>query len=158
MTGEPTPGVLLKGKDGTHYFIPQTDLSGYAVSNVPEPLQAGPDVSDNVPRLPAFSVHRVAGASDAAQTPMPEGGSEAVVHADARRILISGGHADDRGPAARRRAVLAPRRDEGRACWRRRSRQRRSFISTGRTARSSPSARSRVCSPSSPGSGSHGSA
>lgn len=78
MTGEPTPGVLLKGKDGTHYFIPQTDLSGYAVSNVPEPLQAGPDVSDNVPRLPAFSVHRAAGASDAAQTPTPEGGSEAV--------------------------------------------------------------------------------
>jgi hypothetical protein len=70
--------VLLKGEDGTHYFIPQTDLSGYAVKDVPEPLQAGADVAGNVPRLPAFSVQRTAGAADAAQTPTPEGGSEAV--------------------------------------------------------------------------------
>ena len=78
MSEEPTSGVLLKGEDGTHYFIPKTDLSGYAVSNVPEPLQAGHDVAANVPRLPAFSVQRAVGAADAAQTPMPEGGSEAV--------------------------------------------------------------------------------
>ena len=77
MSEEPTPGVLLKGEDGTHYFIPKTDLSGYAVSDVPAPLQAGADVADNVPRLHAFSVQRVAGASDAAHTPMPEGGSDA---------------------------------------------------------------------------------
>ena len=78
MTGEPTPGVLLKGEDGTHYFIPKTDLSGYAVSDVPESLQAGADVADNVPRLHAFSVQRVAGGSDAAHTPTPEGASETV--------------------------------------------------------------------------------
>ena len=77
MSEEPTPGVLLKGEDGTHYFIPKTDLSGYAVSDVPAPLQAGADVAENVPRLHAFSVQRVAG-SDAAHTPMPEAGSETV--------------------------------------------------------------------------------
>ena len=77
MTGEPTPGVLLKGEDGTHYFIPHTDLSGYAVSDVPEALQAGADVAANVPRLPAFSVQRVAGSSDAVHIPTPEGGSDA---------------------------------------------------------------------------------
>lgn len=76
MTGEPTPGVLLKGEDGTHYFIPHADLSGYAVSDVPKVLQAGADVAANVPRLPAFSVQRVADASDAVQIPTPEGGSE----------------------------------------------------------------------------------
>ncbi len=80
MTGEPTPGVLLKGEDGTHYFIPQTDLSGYAVSDVPESLQAGADVAGNVPRLPAFSVQRGAGASDAAHIPTPEGGSETAAY------------------------------------------------------------------------------
>ena len=79
MTGEPTPGVLLKGEDGTHYFIPHTDLSGYAVSDVPKVLQAGADVAANVPRLPAFSVQRVADASDAVHIPTPEGGSEPAV-------------------------------------------------------------------------------
>ncbi len=74
MSGEPTPGVLLKGEDGTHYFIPHADLSGYAVSDVPESLQAGADVAANVPRLPAFSVHR---AADAARMPTPEGESDA---------------------------------------------------------------------------------
>ena len=82
LSKEPTPGVLLKGEDGTHYFIPKTDLSGYAVSDVPAPLQAGADVAENVPRLHAFSVQRVAGSdaarSDAAHTPMPEAGSETV--------------------------------------------------------------------------------
>lgn len=74
MTGESTPGVLLKGEDGTHYFIPKTDLSQYAVSDVPAPLAAGADVADNVPRLHAFSVSRV---EDAARMPMPEGGEDA---------------------------------------------------------------------------------
>ena len=81
MTGDPTPGVLLKGDDGTHYFIPNTDLSGYAVRDVPEPLAAGADVAPNVPRLPAFAVQRVEGdaggeSETAAVTPMPEAGSE----------------------------------------------------------------------------------
>lgn len=81
MTGEPTPGVLLKAADGTHYFIPETDLSGYAVRDVPEPLAAGADVAPNVPRLPAFAVQRVTGGAGgesetAAVTPMPEAGSE----------------------------------------------------------------------------------
>ena len=76
MTEETTPGVLLRGEDGTHYFIPQTDLSGYAVTNVPEPLGAGADVAANVPRLHAFAVER-AGGEDAARMPMPEAGSDA---------------------------------------------------------------------------------
>ena len=76
MSGEPTPGVLLKGEDGTHYFIPHTDLSGYTVADVPAPLTAGGDVADNVPRLHAFSVQRV-DAESAAAMPMPEGGAEA---------------------------------------------------------------------------------
>ena len=76
MTGETTPGVLLRGEDGTHYFIPKTDLSGYAVTNVPEPLSAGADVAANVPRLHAFAVER-AGGEDAARMPMPEAGSDA---------------------------------------------------------------------------------
>lgn len=74
MTEGTTEGVLLRGEDGTHYFIPKTDLSGYAVSDVPEPLTAGAGVADNVPRLHAFSVQRV---DDAARMPMPEAGSEA---------------------------------------------------------------------------------
>jgi hypothetical protein len=68
--------VLLRGEDGTHYFIPKTDLAGYAVTNVPEPLTAGADVATNVPRLHAFAVER-AGGEDAARMPMPEGGSDA---------------------------------------------------------------------------------
>jgi len=76
VTGETTPGVLLHGEDGTHYFIPKTDLSGYAVTNVPEPLSAGADVAANVPRLHAFAVDR-AGGEDAARMPMPEAGSDA---------------------------------------------------------------------------------
>jgi hypothetical protein len=76
VSEETTPGVLLRGQDGTHYFIPQTDLSAYAVTNVPEPLAAGADVADNVPRLHAFAVERTGG-EDAARMPMPEGGSDA---------------------------------------------------------------------------------
>lgn len=76
MSDEPTPGVLLRGEDGSHYFIPKADLSAYAAKDVPEALQAGADVAANVPRLHAFAVQRTAGASDVAQTPMPEGGSE----------------------------------------------------------------------------------
>jgi hypothetical protein len=68
--------VLLRGEDGTHYFIPKSDLSGYAVTNVPEPLTAGADVATNVPRRHAFAVER-AGGEDAARMPMPEGGSDA---------------------------------------------------------------------------------
>ncbi|HEX3291353.1 MAG TPA: hypothetical protein VHR46_08175 [Gaiella sp.] len=75
MSEEPTPGVLLRGEDGSHYFIPKADLAGYAAKNVPEALKAA-DVAANVPRLHAFSVQQRAGGSDAAQTPMPEGGSE----------------------------------------------------------------------------------
>jgi len=70
---EPTPGVLLRGEDGTHYFIPSSDLSAFAVTNVPEALQAGADVAGNVPRLHAFAVQRT---SDAAHMPTPEGAAE----------------------------------------------------------------------------------
>jgi hypothetical protein len=78
VTDESTPGVLLQGEDGTHYFIPHTDLSGYAVS-IPKPLAAGADVADNVPRLHAFSVKRVDDESAASIVPMPEGGQAAAI-------------------------------------------------------------------------------
>jgi hypothetical protein len=77
VTDESTPGVLLQGEDGTHYFIPHSDLSGYAVS-IPKPLAAGADVADNVPRLHAFSVKRV-DESEASIVPMPEGGEAAAI-------------------------------------------------------------------------------
>jgi hypothetical protein len=63
--------VLLKGEDGTHYFIPKTDLSAYAVQDVPEELTSGDDVANNVPRLHAFAVSR---SGDAAFIPAPEAG------------------------------------------------------------------------------------
>ncbi len=57
MTDEPTPGVLLKGEDGSHYFIPHTDLSAYAVEGEPGSLD---QIAAN-PRLDAISVQKASG-------------------------------------------------------------------------------------------------
>lgn len=54
MTGETPEGVLLKGSDGSHYFIPKTDLSQYAAPQVTD--DASDQVARTAPRLDAFSV------------------------------------------------------------------------------------------------------
>jgi hypothetical protein len=55
MTDEATPGVLLTGEDGKHYFIPNSDLSQYAVGDVGD---AAERVADAAPQIAAFSVSR----------------------------------------------------------------------------------------------------
>ena len=131
MSGEPTPGVLLKGEDGTHYFYPlHTNLSGNAVADVPAPLTAGGDVADNVPRLHAFSVQRV-DAESAAAMPMPEGGAEAAAASVPMPESVC--------PAPRSRCPITRRRHvAGDAAHRRSPRP----PPTGRTARSSARRRS----------------
>jgi hypothetical protein len=64
-----TPGVLLKGEDGSHYFIPHTDLSRFSVGDVGD---AGDQVAQAAPRIDAFSVRRGGGEVDVAFFPMPE--------------------------------------------------------------------------------------
>lgn len=56
MAEEPTPGVLLRGADGSHYFIPHTDLSGFSVEDPPAEL--GEHLDAKAPRLDAFQVQR----------------------------------------------------------------------------------------------------
>jgi hypothetical protein len=72
MTDERTPGVLLRGADGSHYFIPDGDLSQYSVGDLPSDVRDG--VASAAPKVHAFSVERSAGATDemaAAFFPMP---------------------------------------------------------------------------------------
>jgi hypothetical protein len=69
MSDEATPGVLLKGADGKHFFIPHTDLSKYAVEGSPD---AGGELAAGAPRVDAFAVQRGAGDETAAFMPMPE--------------------------------------------------------------------------------------
>jgi hypothetical protein len=74
MTDETTPGVLLKGADGSHYFIPTGDLSQYAVADLPAAVSDG--VARAAPQVHAFSVERSTGTpaeGAAAFFPMPEG-------------------------------------------------------------------------------------
>jgi hypothetical protein len=73
MTDQTTPGVLLKGEDGSHYFIPHAEMSRYAVSNVPDEVSDG--VAQAAPKVNAFSVERASGGTEAAAAfyPMPEG-------------------------------------------------------------------------------------
>ena len=74
MTDERTPGVLLRGADGGHYFIPEGDLSQYAVGDLPAEVSDG--VARAAPTVPAFSVERSTGSPDEAAVaiyPMPEG-------------------------------------------------------------------------------------
>jgi hypothetical protein len=74
MTDETTPGVLLKGADGSHYFIPSGELSQYAVGDLPAEVSDG--VASAAPQVHAFSVERATGATAEAAVaffPMPEG-------------------------------------------------------------------------------------
>ena len=55
MTDEtPNVGVLLKAADGSHYFIPATDLSQYAVPHVTE--EKSDEVTSTAPQLDAYSI------------------------------------------------------------------------------------------------------
>ena len=72
MNDPSTPGVLLKSEDGSHYFIPYSDLSQYAAQHADEAT-----VDDAAPRVEAFSVSQAgADAYSAAAVmfpPFPEG-------------------------------------------------------------------------------------
>jgi hypothetical protein len=70
MNDETQSGVLLKGADGSHYFIPAADLSQYAAGDVPQ--DAADDVARTAPRLDAFSI-------------------DSSVDADTARIITPGG-------------------------------------------------------------------
>lgn len=82
MSQEATQGVLLRGADGKHYFIPHTDLAGYELEGTPE---TGGQLEAGAPRVTAFAVQHTGGAeaaaafvpmpsdSPAAHVPMPEG-------------------------------------------------------------------------------------
>jgi hypothetical protein len=75
MSDEATPGVLLKSADGSHFFIPHTDLSKYAVE---ASADAGGEVAAGAPRVDAFAVQRPEGdESAAAYMPMPENSAAA---------------------------------------------------------------------------------
>jgi hypothetical protein len=69
MSDQGNPGVLLRGDDGSHYFIPAGDLSQYAVD-------AEPDTADRVagaaPRVDAFSVAQTESESTVAFMPIVE--------------------------------------------------------------------------------------
>jgi hypothetical protein len=65
MADEPTSGVLLRGADGSHYFIPHADLSGFSVESPPGELAQR--VEANAPRLDAFQVRRASGDAPAAE-------------------------------------------------------------------------------------------
>ena len=54
MTDETPNGVLLKGADGSHYFIPAPDLSQYAVPHVKE--EKSDEVTSTAPQLDAYSI------------------------------------------------------------------------------------------------------
>ena len=69
MSNEPMPGVLLRGADGNHFFIPHTDLSKYEVKGSPD---TGGKLDDDSLRVDAFAVQQHAGTETAAFMPMPE--------------------------------------------------------------------------------------
>jgi hypothetical protein len=71
MTDETQSGVLLKGADGSHYFIPAADLSRYAVGDIPQ--DAGDEVARTAPRLDAFSIDSSSVDANTAQIIMPGG-------------------------------------------------------------------------------------
>ena len=72
MNDPSTAGVLLKSEDGSHYFIPYSDLSQYAAHH---PNEA--EVAAEAPTVEALSVSRTgADAYSAAAVmfpPFPEG-------------------------------------------------------------------------------------
>ena len=55
MSQEATQGVLLRGADGKHYFIPHTDLSRYALEGTAE---TGGQLEAGAPRVTAFAVQQ----------------------------------------------------------------------------------------------------
>lgn len=71
MTDETPNGVLLKGADGSHYFIPTSELSKYAAPHVTDEDSA--TVASTAPRLDAFSIDRSSGDPAIAVTIGPEG-------------------------------------------------------------------------------------
>jgi hypothetical protein len=72
MNDPSTAGVLLKSEDGSHYFIPYSDLSQYAAHH---PNEA--EVASEAPRVEALSVSRTGteaySAAAVAFPPFPEG-------------------------------------------------------------------------------------
>jgi hypothetical protein len=55
MTDEtPNVGVLLKAADGSHYFIPATDLAQYAAPHVTEDKSS--DFTSTAPRFDAYTI------------------------------------------------------------------------------------------------------
>jgi hypothetical protein len=74
MADEPTRGVLLKGADGTHYFIPHTDLSGFTVEG--PSAEVGEHVQANAPRLDAYQVQQASAEEPAAAAWLVEGDEE----------------------------------------------------------------------------------
>ena len=74
MSDDGTPGVLLRGADGNHFFIPHTDLSKYALDSAPETGDAFETESVHVE---AVAVQQSDDAGATAFMPMPEGGAAA---------------------------------------------------------------------------------
>jgi hypothetical protein len=70
-TDAPTPGVMLRAADGSHYFIPHTDLSEYTVEK--PPAEVGEHLDQNAPRVDAFEVQRAGGDAPAAEGWLAEG-------------------------------------------------------------------------------------
>jgi hypothetical protein len=72
MNDPSTPGVLLKSEDGSHYFIPYSDLSQYAEQH----QEVTEDVAAAAPRVDALSVSRSGDAgfepAEVAFPPFPE--------------------------------------------------------------------------------------
>ena len=54
MTDETPNGVLLKAADGSHYFIPATDLSQYAAPHITE--DKTDEVTSKAPQLDAYAI------------------------------------------------------------------------------------------------------
>jgi len=59
MNGETPNGVLLKAADGSHYFIPATDLSKYAEPDVTE--KKTEEVRRTAVQLDAYSIDASSG-------------------------------------------------------------------------------------------------
>lgn len=74
MSDEGTPGVLLRGADGSHFFIPHTDLSKYAVDGAPD---TGDAFENESLQVDAVAVQHSADEGAAAFMPMPEASSAA---------------------------------------------------------------------------------
>lgn len=73
MTDETPTGVLLKGADGNHYFIPAANLSQYGVSHVTDDMTD--EVARTAPRLDAFTIDASSVDPAIANTIGPEGAS-----------------------------------------------------------------------------------